>query len=108
MTIHTDHKNIIELITGDLTQFHVPIYQRSYTWEAHLEVNKLMNDIIEFGEEYQDNHRTEYYIGNIIIKNQTREMITERIVIDGQQRITTTILILCAIREYLSQQISIK
>jgi hypothetical protein len=25
MTIHTDHKNIIELITGDLTQFHVPI-----------------------------------------------------------------------------------
>ena len=99
MTIHTDHKNISELITGDLTQFHVPIYQRSYTWEENLEVSKLMNDIIEFGEEYQDNRRAEYYIGNVIIKNQTRGMTTERIIIDGQQRITTAILILCAIRD---------
>ncbi|CAC9564588.1 hypothetical protein [uncultured Gammaproteobacteria bacterium] len=99
MTIHTDHKNIIELITGDLTQFHVPIYQRNYTWGADKEVKKLIDDIIEFGQEYQDNDRAEYYIGNIIIKNQTRGMITERIIIDGQQRITTSVLILCAIRD---------
>lgn len=99
MTIHTDHKNIIELITGDLTQFHVPLYQRNYTWEADKEVKKLIDDIIEFGQEYQDNDRAEYYIGNIIIKNQTRGMITERIIVDGQQRITTSVLILCAIRD---------
>lgn len=99
MTIHTDHKNIIELITGDLTQFHVPIYQRNYTWSADKEVKKLIDDIIEFGKEYQDNDRAEYYIGNIIIKNQTRGLVTERIIVDGQQRITTSVLILCAIRD---------
>jgi uncharacterized protein with ParB-like and HNH nuclease domain len=99
MTIHTDHKNIIELITGDLTQFHVPLYQRNYTWDADKEVKKLIDDIIEFGKEYQENDRAEYYIGNIIIKNQTRGMVTERIIVDGQQRITTSVLILCAIRD---------
>jgi uncharacterized protein with ParB-like and HNH nuclease domain len=77
----------------------VPIYQRNYTWGADKEVKKLIDDIIEFGQEYQDNDRAEYYIGNIIIKNQTRGMITERIIIDGQQRITTSVLILCAIRD---------
>ncbi len=99
MSIHSDHKDVRELIMGDLTQFHIPIYQRSYTWEAKTQVEKLINDIIEFGEEYKDNSRTDYYIGNIIVKNQTRGFLTERVVIDGQQRITTVILILCAIRD---------
>lgn len=104
MAIQTDHKDIINLIMGDLTQFHIPIYQRTYTWEADKEVDKLLDDIIEFGEEYKDNTRAEYYIGNVIVKNQTRGLITERLVIDGQQRITTSILMLCAIRDiYLNK-----
>ena len=107
MAIQTDHRDIINLIMGDLTQFHIPIYQRTYTWEADNQVNKLIDDIIEFGEEYQDNTRAEYYIGNVIVKNQTRGLITERLVIDGQQRITTSILMLCAIRDiYLHKYIS--
>ena len=99
MAIQADHKDIITLIMGDLTQFHVPIYQRSYTWSPDIHIDKLLDDILGFGEEYRNNSRAEYYIGNIIVKNQTRGLITERVVIDGQQRITTTILILCAIRD---------
>ena len=99
MAIYSDHKNLRDLIMGDLTQFHIPIYQRSYTWEAKVHVDKLLNDILEFGEEYRNNIRSDYYIGNLIVKNQTRAFSTERVVIDGQQRITTTILILCAIRD---------
>ncbi len=107
MAIQTDHKDIINLIMGDLTQFHIPIYQRTYTWEAKDQVDKLMDDIIEFGAEYKDNTRAEYYIGNVIVKNQTRGLITERVVIDGQQRITTSVLMLCAIRDiYLHKYIS--
>lgn len=104
MAIQADHKNIIDLIMGDLTQFHIPIYQRSYTWDANVHVNKLLDDIIEFGDEYTGNSRAEYYIGNVILKNQTRGMITERLVIDGQQRITTAILILCAIRDIFRKE----
>ena len=95
MSIQADHKDIITLIMGDLTQFHIPIYQRTYTWEDNNQVDKLLDDIKSFGEEYKDNKRAEYYIGNVILKNQTRAFVTERVVIDGQQRITTSILMLC-------------
>lgn len=109
MAIQTDSKSIIDLVMGDLTQFHIPIYQRTYTWEADKHVNKLIDDILEFGKEYKNNNRAEYYIGNIIIKNQTRGLITERVVIDGQQRITTAVLILCAIRDiYLNKYESVE
>jgi uncharacterized protein with ParB-like and HNH nuclease domain len=99
MAIEAKHTNIIDLIMGDLMQFHIPIYQRTYTWQAQNQVEKLISDIIEFGEEYKENKKSDYYIGNIIVKNQTRGLRKERVVIDGQQRITTTILILCAIRD---------
>jgi hypothetical protein len=104
MAIEGHQKNIRDLIMGDNMSFHIPIYQRTYTWQAKNEVDKLINDIVEFAQEHEENSKADYYIGNIIVKNQTRGFITERVVIDGQQRITTTILILCAIRDlYLSK-----
>ncbi len=104
MTIEGHQKNIRDLIMGDNMSFHIPIYQRTYTWQARVEVDKLIDDIVEFAEEHEGNSKADYYIGNIIVKNQTRGFVTERVVIDGQQRITTTILILCAIRDlYLSK-----
>ena len=104
MTIESGHKDIKNLIIGDNSQFHIPIYQRTYTWEAKKEVKKLIDDVIEFGYEYQGDKKAEYYIGNVILKTQTRGFQQERVVIDGQQRITTVILILCAIRDvYLNK-----
>jgi hypothetical protein len=104
MTIEGHQKNIKDLIMGDNMSFHIPIYQRTYTWQAKSEVDKLIDDISEFAQEHEGNSKADYYIGNIIVKNQTRGFVTERVVIDGQQRITTTILILCAIRDiYLSK-----
>lgn len=32
MAIEAKHTNIKSLIMGDLDQFHIPIYQRSYAW----------------------------------------------------------------------------
>lgn len=105
MTIEAGHKDIRSLIMGDNAQFHIPIYQRTYSWEAKVQVEKLIEDIIEFGREYKENTKAEYYIGNVIVKNQVRAFQQERVVIDGQQRITTTILILCAIRDVYVKKI---
>jgi hypothetical protein len=99
MTIQAWHKDIKSLIIGDNAQFQIPIYQRTYTWEAKNQVQKLLEDIIEFGREYKENPEAEYYIGNVILKSQGRGFSQERVVIDGQQRITTMILTLCAIRD---------
>lgn len=106
MAIDAQQKSIRALIMGDNMSFHIPIYQRSYTWGANLQVEKLLGDIREFADEYRGNSSADYYIGNVILKNQTRGFITERIVIDGQQRITTTILILCAVRDIYRKEIA--
>ena len=104
MAIEGHQKNIRDLIMGDNMSFHIPIYQRTYTWQAKHEVDKLIDDVLEFSQEFKGNTKADYYIGNIIVKNQTRGFVTERVVIDGQQRITTTILVLCAIRDlYLTK-----
>jgi len=68
MTIEAGHKDIRSLIIGDNAQFHIPIYQRTYTWKAKDQVEKLMEDIVEFGREYKEDKKTEYYIGNVIVK----------------------------------------
>jgi uncharacterized protein with ParB-like and HNH nuclease domain len=99
MSIKSYDTSIYELIMNTSNIFHIPIYQRSYTWEARKEVEKLIDDIMEFGEECETNDNLEYYIGNIIVKSQPIDISTDIIVIDGQQRITTMVIVLSAIRD---------
>lgn len=53
MSIESGHKDVKSLIIGDNAQFHIPIYQRTYTWEAKVQVEKLLDDILEFSREYK-------------------------------------------------------
>lgn len=77
--------------------FFVPAYQRGYRW-TKLEVLDLLNDIDEFEpREIKDSdEKTWYCLQPIVIKERSEN---EYEVIDGQQRLTTTYLIL----HYLNQ-----
>ena len=44
--------SIRDLIMENNMSFHIPVYQRTYTWKARGEVEKLITDICEFGQEY--------------------------------------------------------
>lgn len=82
----------------DLEQYYfvVPDYQREYVWEDSKHIQQFLFDIDdEFGSHATEN--PEYFIGSIIVveKNGKHD------VIDGQQRITTIVLCLCAIRNLL-------
>ena len=71
-------------IYGQLT---IPEYQRPYVWKEK-QVNRLLNDLIE----YQKNKSEEkplYYLGSIILHQDGDQLK----VIDGQQRITTFLLL---------------
>lgn len=67
-------------------EYHIPIYQRNYTWKE-IEINKLLEDI---DKNVRNEESKNYYLGNLIV-NQDNKGVFE--VIDGQQRLTTLFLL---------------
>lgn len=88
-------KKIVEFLALNNTQFTIPVYQRNYNWvEQHCKV--LFNDIIEAAVNEQV---LSHFLGSIVYIHEgvystsTREFS----IIDGQQRLTTINLLLCAL-----------
>ena len=75
----------------------VPDFQREYVWQPE-NVEQLLQDVLD---EFFDEHgkvlpTSEYFIGSIVAcpdKSDTFQLI------DGQQRMTTIYLVLCAVRD---------
>jgi uncharacterized protein with ParB-like and HNH nuclease domain len=87
------------LFSGNNTDFLIPDYQRPYSWEEK-ECETLWEDICQFA--FPDckcgafNGSEEYFLGSIVtFKNSNNKME----VIDGQQRLTTLMLLLRAFYE---------
>lgn len=70
----------------------VPDYQREYVW-TEKQITQLLEDI----NEQMNSSSSEYFIGTILVSPRDGER-GHYDVIDGQQRLTTTFLILCALR----------
>lgn len=79
----------------------VPDYQREYVWEEE-DVSQLLQDI--YDEFYEaDGHPIqgpEYFIGSIVACKSDNGVYQ---LIDGQQRMTTIYITLCAIRDHLKE-----
>ncbi|MBD9401349.1 DUF262 domain-containing protein [Comamonas sp. CMM02] len=69
----------------------VPDYQREYVW-TDKEVHQLLEDI---GEQIDASTTREYFIGTVLVSPTDQRNHYE--VIDGQQRLTTFFLLLCAL-----------
>lgn len=82
-------------LTG--TIFSIPVYQRNYTWEEE-NCEKLLQDIVSISQ----NKKTHFmgsitYILHHIDDEKSLRKLQEFVIIDGQQRITTLMLLLKAI-----------
>lgn len=94
-------KNLLSIKNSNLV---VPIYQRRYEWNEE-NVDALFNDILLRKEDGQ-----EHYFGTIAYKiiNSRNHNITNRFdsikIIDGQQRITTSLLFVCAARQIIIER----
>lgn len=78
--------------------FLVPDYQREYVWKPDDQVDQFLIDI---DNEFDPNSQMQkaYFIGSIIIVENNGKYD----VIDGQQRLTTIILSLCAFRDIMRE-----
>lgn len=91
------------------TSFFIPPFQRSYAW-GRPEIERYFSDIIriinsELDIEQKD--KLEHFFGTIVIRNEEFGFSTKSIVVDGQQRLTTTLLFLIALRD-LQEDESVK
>jgi len=86
MKIESQDKRVDQLLKGNT--FVIPRFQRAYSWEPE-QINQFWNDII-------DNISESYFIGSMVVYELDRSRLA---VVDGQQRLTTITILLCAIRE---------
>ena len=91
-------QSLVELIQPSSLRFVVPVYQRPYSWDReHCE--QLWDDILSVGKRPDGRHFT----GSVVWVQDgvmAANGVTPRLLIDGQQRVTTVTLLLVALAEY--------
>lgn len=89
--------NIYKFLSGD-KQYIIPVYQRIYSWEIE-ECKRLWFDIVDMQKKNKNGH----FVGSIvsITENDSPSDMSKFTIIDGQQRITTLMLLLLALRDYV-------
>ena len=94
--LSVDQKNIFDLLKDKKADFLIPDYQRPYAWQEK-ECQKLWDDIFEFAIPENDatkfDTNDEYFLGPIVTFMNNDKKLE---VIDGQQRLTTILLLLRA------------
>jgi uncharacterized protein with ParB-like and HNH nuclease domain len=87
----------IQAIIDSTRQYVIPLFQRPYSWEKP-QWDTLWKDIAELCEE--ENPRN-HFIGSIVTmpSKSVPEGVTKYILIDGQQRLTTLLILLAVIRD---------
>ncbi len=94
--LNVDQKSVFELFFHKKADFLIPDYQRPYAWDED-QCQTLWDDLFEFAfpndnaDDFNENE--EYYLGAIVTYKNEREQSE---IIDGQQRITTLMLLLRA------------
>ena len=94
--LNVDQKTIMLLFSDKKSDFLIPDYQRPYAWEE-MQCQTLWDDIFSFA--FPDNNcdkfdsNEEYFLGSIVTFENERN---KKEVIDGQQRLTTLMLLLRA------------
>ncbi len=89
--------SIEDFLSAKKTRFIIPVYQRNYDWKEK-NCQQLFDDIINL----TSTNRKSHFLGSIVyVTNSDTDSIDlrEYVIIDGQQRLTTTTLFLKALHD---------
>lgn len=89
------------LLQGE-KQYVVPLYQRRYSWKRR-DLAQLWADIMRVAE---DGSNTTHFLGSVVLSpspSNTPTGVQSWLVVDGQQRLTTLSILLCAIRDHVRE-----
>lgn len=93
----------LRTILDGTKQYRVPLYQRPYSWEKS-QVQRLWDDIERLASERTSATAAGHFMGSLVLSvGRTGPAGTEFLVVDGQQRLTTLTILLCALRDYVEK-----
>lgn len=91
-------EKLLDLFNSNGKRFIIPAYQRNYDWkQANCE--RLFDDLTALVKSKRDSH----FFGSVVTVENEDGFSTERLVIDGQQRLTTVSLLLLAMYKLLDK-----
>lgn len=87
----------IQPLIDGTRQFMLPLFQRKYVWDKP-QWSALWGDIIEL---YENVEMKSHFIGSIVTipMNSVPQGVSKYVLIDGQQRLTTLVMMLAALRD---------
>lgn len=97
-----NYQQIIPLLSNHDVTFFIPPYQRNYEWDIQM-CETFYKDI----EKVAHSSNTQHFFGTIIFYEERSQIFGEPsryILVDGQQRLTTTMLFLIAARDVVQDE----
>ncbi len=91
---------LLDSLSNNDVTFFIPPYQRNYEWSTD-NCKVLLSDVKKVKEANLSNVKTEHFFGSIVyvVEEVGFGVPAKYILTDGQQRITTTMLLLTALRD---------
>ena len=102
----TESHSINDVLSRNVTSFYIPPFQRAYAW-GKPEIERYFNDVNRIINSELDNDqkdKLEHFFGTLVIKEENEGFARKSIVVDGQQRLTTTLLFLIALRDIATDE----
>lgn len=102
----TESHSINDVLAKNATSFFIPPFQRAYAW-GKPEIERYFSDVTriidsELDKEQKD--KLEHFFGTLVIKEEKAGFANKSIIVDGQQRLTTTLIFLIALRDSEMEQ----
>ncbi len=102
-----EHPSLKLLLVNNI-RYTIPEYQRPYSWdcagksELNNQLNRMWDDLIEFFNDTKRDPTGEYFFGSMVMISKKNATETYEVV-DGQQRLTSLILLYVAIKCFLTK-----
>ncbi|WP_181136190.1 DUF262 domain-containing protein [Rathayibacter sp. AY1H3] len=81
-------------------QYRVPLYQRPYSWTVK-QLDRLWSDVVDLAEQRVDPPGATHFTGSLVLSlGEIGPAGSQFLVVDGQQRLTTLSLFICALRDH--------
>lgn len=96
---------LLEALSNNDVTFFIPPYQRNYEWSTD-NCKVLLADVTKVAASNDSGTKTEHFFGSIVyVVEESGFGLPDRYVLtDGQQRITTTMLLLMALRDNIDDE----